>query len=322
MNALVAMLTTHDIPYWVDREIEAGTAWREEIDDALESAFAVAVIITPQSMGSAYVNYEWSWALGHGIPVIPLVFENMSEALIHPRLNALQLIKCYPDLPQTIVEAASKYQQGSCLTSHIEKRISDTMLPLRFLARTLLWFQPYCLFGENFQTFWILLIAVIVEIRTLKSEKFPDIWLHYSQAFTTRQRRDFQQLSDALNKIAPVFVDMQARLPEQTYFETVVNHWQQDFEGALKHFDGYDNNFYRAFDMFLSAYSASPSRLTDRQTQQVINIFEVGVLTQAPIPDQVKQLIRQAVEKATKVSIEGLTSSQCPADKRNDEHQS
>jgi hypothetical protein len=49
-NALIAKLKSVGIPYWADIELNAGEAWRESIDEALENAFAVAVILTPRSI--------------------------------------------------------------------------------------------------------------------------------------------------------------------------------------------------------------------------------------------------------------------------------
>ena len=74
---------------WIDTSnLAAGKNWRDEIDKAIKESFAVIVIITPESCVSRYVTYEWSFALGLGIPVIPLLLKKADE--IHPRLDALQ----------------------------------------------------------------------------------------------------------------------------------------------------------------------------------------------------------------------------------------
>jgi TIR domain-containing protein len=76
--------------HWIDVDgITPGGDWRQAIDDALRKAAAVVVILSPQSSKSAYVTYEWSFALGSGIRVIPLLAK---PAKVHPRLETLQHI--------------------------------------------------------------------------------------------------------------------------------------------------------------------------------------------------------------------------------------
>lgn len=75
---------------WLDVDgIAAGGDWRLAIDEALKKAGAVVLILSPESSRSQYVTYEWSFALGAGIPVIPVL---VKETKVHPRLEALQSI--------------------------------------------------------------------------------------------------------------------------------------------------------------------------------------------------------------------------------------
>ena len=72
---------------WVDVNPRPGQDWRFDIDDAIRNADAVIVIVTPSAAESVYVTYEWSLAIGLGIPVIPVIFK---EARMHPRLQTLE----------------------------------------------------------------------------------------------------------------------------------------------------------------------------------------------------------------------------------------
>ena len=83
---LEEFLTSNKIDCWLDRTISAGEDWRDEIDQALANSFAVAVILTLNSIASHEVTYEWSWALGRDIPVIPLLFEEIPDHKRHSRL--------------------------------------------------------------------------------------------------------------------------------------------------------------------------------------------------------------------------------------------
>ncbi|HXK05925.1 MAG TPA: HEAT repeat domain-containing protein [Verrucomicrobiae bacterium] len=74
---------------WRDSELRAGDSWRDEIDQALRQADTVVVVMSKAAKASPYVNYEWAFALGAGLRVIPLLLGLRQEDL-HPRLAHLQ----------------------------------------------------------------------------------------------------------------------------------------------------------------------------------------------------------------------------------------
>ena len=51
---------------------------------------AVVVIMTPDARGSEYVTYEWAYALGLGVPVIPVLLKDATRST--PRLEVLQYL--------------------------------------------------------------------------------------------------------------------------------------------------------------------------------------------------------------------------------------
>lgn len=69
--------------------LRPGEDWRQEIDASIRGSFALITVMTPDAFESKYVTYEWAFALGLGIKVIPLLLEKTE---LHPRLNALQYI--------------------------------------------------------------------------------------------------------------------------------------------------------------------------------------------------------------------------------------
>lgn len=71
---------------WYAKFLRAGDEWKEVIDSAIKDSFAVIVIVTPESMASRYVTYEWSYAMGLGKRVIPIIYKAVSEE-IHPKLH-------------------------------------------------------------------------------------------------------------------------------------------------------------------------------------------------------------------------------------------
>src|SRR5450759_2034331 len=74
---------------WMDSHIQAGAEWRAQIDQALRDAFVMVVIMTPEAKASEYITYEWSFAVGMGLKIIPIKLKPMS---LHPRLSAFQFL--------------------------------------------------------------------------------------------------------------------------------------------------------------------------------------------------------------------------------------
>jgi HEAT repeat protein len=78
-----------DFTTWRDADVHVGGDWRSEIDDGIKDAMAVVVVMSPQSAQSVYVSYEWAFALGAGVPVIPVLL-NLTYSVLHPRLSTTQ----------------------------------------------------------------------------------------------------------------------------------------------------------------------------------------------------------------------------------------
>lgn len=75
---------------WIDEEkLRAGENWRETIDKAIRNAFALIVVMTPTAKESEYVTYEWAFAWGVGVKVIPVLLKSTP---LHPRLEAFQYL--------------------------------------------------------------------------------------------------------------------------------------------------------------------------------------------------------------------------------------
>lgn len=75
---------------WQDlRDILGGDNWQITIDNALRNAEALVVIMSPNATKSQYVTYEWAFALGAGVRVVPVI---RKPATLHPRLHSIQNI--------------------------------------------------------------------------------------------------------------------------------------------------------------------------------------------------------------------------------------
>jgi tetratricopeptide (TPR) repeat protein len=78
--------------YWWDENIPLGGNWSDTIDTSIREALAVIVLMSPEAQKSEYVTYEWSFALGARVPLLPIIIQKVEN--LHPRLKPLQ----YEDL--------------------------------------------------------------------------------------------------------------------------------------------------------------------------------------------------------------------------------
>jgi TIR domain/HEAT repeats/PBS lyase HEAT-like repeat len=88
-NHLKEQLQDAGFETWIDDNISPGEQWGKAIDDAIKASFALIVIVTPKAKSSEFVTYEWSFALGNGVAVIPLLAETTD---FHPKLSELQYV--------------------------------------------------------------------------------------------------------------------------------------------------------------------------------------------------------------------------------------
>lgn len=87
---LMEKLESNGFDVWVDQELlRPGQDWKKEIDNAIKASLALIIVMTPEAFESKYVTYEWAFAIGRGMEVIPLLFE---ATAFHPRLEDIQYI--------------------------------------------------------------------------------------------------------------------------------------------------------------------------------------------------------------------------------------
>jgi HEAT repeat protein len=75
---------------WMDKSrLRPGSDWSETIDKGIREAITMVVVMSPAAKASEYVTYEWSFAVGAGIPVIPAMYK---DTVLHPRLGRYQYL--------------------------------------------------------------------------------------------------------------------------------------------------------------------------------------------------------------------------------------
>jgi len=83
-------LEKEEILAWIDNDrLEPGVDWRQEIDESIKGARCLIAIMSPEARESEYVTYEWAFAWGSSINLVPIM---LRETPLHPRLAALQYL--------------------------------------------------------------------------------------------------------------------------------------------------------------------------------------------------------------------------------------
>lgn len=90
IKALKEHIQSAGFDVWIDKDLlRAGEDWRQEIDNAIKASFCLVVVMSPGAFESQYVTYEWAYALGIGLRVLPLV---VTSTQLHPRMETIQYI--------------------------------------------------------------------------------------------------------------------------------------------------------------------------------------------------------------------------------------
>lgn len=116
VQPLESKLREEGFDIWIDRDIRVGTEWREKIDEEIRKSIALIVIMTPEAKASEYVTYEWAFAYGAGVRVIPLIYIKPDE--LHSRLKTLQYVEhTDPQRWKKLIDSL-RDAQSSYLTIH------------------------------------------------------------------------------------------------------------------------------------------------------------------------------------------------------------
>ena len=113
---------------WIDNDqLKAGTDWREGIDHAIKEACALIVIMSPAAKASEYVTYEWAFAWGAGIKVIPVVYK---QTPLHPRLETLHYLNFISRTArpwEKLIDSLKEAAQLSAITLQAQTTLSPNI---------------------------------------------------------------------------------------------------------------------------------------------------------------------------------------------------
>jgi len=227
-----------DNQIWYDN-IEGGDNWREEISSALDEAFAVVVIVTVNSMQSYYCTYEWSYALGQGIPLIPLLFDDVPAKDFHAPLAAKQYIDCTQEIPTTLKPTIRQHKSIPPQTKTINGMVYDAieLTHRRFFVLCWLEFSGY--FPDEL---YIDVMGYFSDEAGIALKKLNKIMLENMYAIRGRQYRYCWQIIEFLEVFSELDHIYRA-IPfyKNDYFETKAStRFKKEWLPAYKYFDTYD----------------------------------------------------------------------------------
>src|SRR5690242_17501765 len=95
---LYRYLRQHGSPAWLDLfHIPEGADFHDAIDQALQFASTLLVLLTPGAVASIQVKSEWNLALNRNVPMIPLLVRDCQVPRV---LNVLNVLDARGDFEQ------------------------------------------------------------------------------------------------------------------------------------------------------------------------------------------------------------------------------
>lgn len=260
---------------WYDADINAGERWADEIEKALEDAVILVLIVTPNSLRSKYVNYEWAWAVGSGIEVIPLLFEDIGKSRSkHPALTHLQYRDCKAGIAIEVIRQITDAWELS-IPALLGVEITRLISNFRVLARVVLWGYPYEVQGISYVPPHLNLVGSMREEGDTLSTKLLDYSSMRFAALTRKQRRlinkavhTIQELSQKFNRLRtetqfvyanrdylPLIAEIESY--RKLHFEKVVANFARD--RGYEELDNYLQNLSEGKKPYSSSFPMHPA---------------------------------------------------------------
>lgn len=230
-----------DNQIWYDN-IEGGDNWREEISSALDEAFAVVVIVTVNSMQSHYCTYEWSYALGQGIPLIPLLFDDVPAKDFHAPLAAKQYIDCTQEIPTSLKPTIRQHKSIPPQIKTINEMVYDAIELTHRRFFVLFWLGKH-----NASLSDDLLMDVIGDFSAEADKTLKIInGLMLERAYTIKGRQYrycwlIQGFLAEISELRQIYRDRNVHFHRRDFFEEIlISRFENEWLPAFKYFDADD----------------------------------------------------------------------------------
>ena len=209
-DVVVNLLRNEGINYWYDKDLSGGQDWRKEIDEAIDSASVLILILTKAATESPYVTYEWTRAYTLGLQIIPLLFEEHEPANLHPIIKDKQYIHCNPSIDANeIIEEVRRNDSRAFITRMVNRSISLLFDRLNCIMIAIRWCNPILanvdyipeeadesLASDSEVAEWIrsqVFRKLESEVSLVLNKSLPEYWMSFSPALNGKQRRALQE---------------------------------------------------------------------------------------------------------------------------------
>jgi predicted ATPase len=127
VDRLDADLRTQGFDTWVDRErLVAGLGWRRELQEAVERAQVLLIVLSPEAIASQNVQIEYDYALDLGKVVIPVYYRQCNVPMELPAIQWVDFRHSYEQGIAALVQVLRMQQDKATLTPPSEQtRPSD-----------------------------------------------------------------------------------------------------------------------------------------------------------------------------------------------------
>lgn len=108
MRRLAHMLRESGIPVWTDERLTAGTpSWKNSIENALQGAFCVIVLMSPTAKTSEWVERELDYAYMLQLAIYPVLIEGSQRDAVPFEIINMQYVDARADLDHGLQQIVS-----------------------------------------------------------------------------------------------------------------------------------------------------------------------------------------------------------------------
>lgn len=279
----------NEISLWYDNNIGGGTNWRDEIAQALDGAFAVIVIVTRASNESRYCTYEWAYAMGQGIPIIPLSFEDLTITELLPPLATRQIIDCTNAIPEHLYEQVRQLRSESPQLEAINRKVFDIIYDTHRRFFILGWMGD--VFGSfSNDDFKDDTLGYFIEKSRIARNELESVIVNNSITMTAKQYRYCWKIADFLKEFSRLH-----RKYETYFYERLFAKFDSEWLPAFEYFegDGYWNRWkQRQLDWIFNFDTDRPFSEGLRESAELEIIMEIGRVFPYVSSDEISMVIQ------------------------------
>jgi hypothetical protein len=193
-EVLINNIEKEGLSIWEDTDrLNAGEDWRSTIDQAIKEAFVLIVVMSPSAKASEYVTYEWAFAWGAGVKIIPVLFKPTE---LHPRLESLQYLdfsnrsfRPWDNLMKLVKSEAEEY----AYLAHAQQETLYELLPLCTVSIS----QGDRLAGTGF---FVAPKLVLTCSYVIRDRNQSEVQVHWNeQVYSARILKDFPKGGDDID---------------------------------------------------------------------------------------------------------------------------